>query len=258
MEHNIVSRILNLARDPNNRAMIVQDQGCLPGLVLFLDNRDPTVVDTAVEALVQLAECKENQPVMYSELGLVLSLTNLLANPLVGEHTHKRARRVIELISPQPSDWSVSREQKKSRAVTLQIRGLDDLSCRKQVEEQLLSVKGVVSFTFNMKDQRVEIRARQEVSVEAMCAAINATKIMSAAQVVRTEDGKEVVLSFGRGPAAADKENEHAVRKQLKYLDDDDDVAADTTKAVIRAEDAGKSAGWFSSIGNYLSKSLYW
>ena len=58
------------------------------------------------------------------------------------------------------------------------------------MEDQLLNVKGVVSFTFDMTKGRVVVRARNEVAPEALCTAINATKIMSAQQVVRDEQGQ--------------------------------------------------------------------
>lgn len=71
------------------------------------------------------------------------------------------------------------------------------------VEANLLEVKGVVSFTFEMKSGRVIIRSRTDVTVEALCAAIDSTKIMTAQQVVKDEHGQEVMLSFGTSPVRA-------------------------------------------------------
>lgn len=68
------------------------------------------------------------------------------------------------------------------------------------VEANLLEVKGVVSFTFEMKSGRVVVRSRTDVTVEALCAAIDSTKIMTAQQVVKDEHGQEVMLSFGSSP----------------------------------------------------------
>ena len=45
----IVEHLKTLTCDVRNRATIVRDQGCLPGLVLFLDNADSGVVTTALE-----------------------------------------------------------------------------------------------------------------------------------------------------------------------------------------------------------------
>lgn len=53
---------------------VAQDQGCLPGLVLFLDDQDEKVVLTSLQALSYLAEEQANCPVMKSEIGLTESL----------------------------------------------------------------------------------------------------------------------------------------------------------------------------------------
>lgn len=44
----VVNQLRELAADPMNRRAIVQDQGCLPGLILFLDHTNPQVVYAAL------------------------------------------------------------------------------------------------------------------------------------------------------------------------------------------------------------------
>lgn len=44
----VVNQLRDLAADPMNRRAIVQDQGCLPGLILFLDHTSPQVVYSAL------------------------------------------------------------------------------------------------------------------------------------------------------------------------------------------------------------------
>lgn len=63
---------------------------------------------------------------------------------------------------------------------------------RKLCEEELLKVKGVISFTFVMTKSRCIIRCKVELSPEMLCDAINNTKLLSAQQVVRNERGEEV------------------------------------------------------------------
>lgn len=41
---SVVSQLRDLASEPQNREVIVRDQGCLPGLVLFLDHQNPDVL----------------------------------------------------------------------------------------------------------------------------------------------------------------------------------------------------------------------
>lgn len=53
----VVNQLRDLAADPMNRRAIVQDQGCLPGLILFLDHTNPQVVYSALlvsSPLIQL------------------------------------------------------------------------------------------------------------------------------------------------------------------------------------------------------------
>lgn len=45
---SVVNQLRDLAADPLNRRAIVQDQGCLPGLILFLDHPSPPVVHSAL------------------------------------------------------------------------------------------------------------------------------------------------------------------------------------------------------------------
>jgi len=63
---------------------------------------------------------------------------------------------------------------------------------RKLCEEELIKIKGVISFTFVMKKSRCIIRCKVELSPEILCDAINNTKVLSAQQVVRNEKGEEV------------------------------------------------------------------
>lgn len=41
---SVVTQLRDLASEPQNREVIVKDQGCLPGLVLFLDHKSPDVL----------------------------------------------------------------------------------------------------------------------------------------------------------------------------------------------------------------------
>lgn len=41
---SVVTQLRDLASEPQNREIIVKDQGCLPGLVLFLDHQSQDVL----------------------------------------------------------------------------------------------------------------------------------------------------------------------------------------------------------------------
>lgn len=51
---DVVKQLRDLAADPLNRQAIAEDQGCLPGLILFLDHSDPQVVFSALQVTVAL------------------------------------------------------------------------------------------------------------------------------------------------------------------------------------------------------------
>uniref|UniRef100_A0AAQ5YQL5 Armadillo repeat-containing protein 1 n=1 Tax=Amphiprion ocellaris TaxID=80972 RepID=A0AAQ5YQL5_AMPOC len=78
----VVNQLRDLAADPLNRRAIVEDQGCLPGLILFLDHPNPQVVYSALLAVRYLAECRANREKMKGELGMMLSLQNVMQNSI--------------------------------------------------------------------------------------------------------------------------------------------------------------------------------
>ncbi|MED6265277.1 Armadillo repeat-containing protein 1 [Ilyodon furcidens] len=74
----VVNQLRDLAADPMNRRAIVQDHGCLPGLILFMDHPNPQVVYSALLAIRYLAECRPNREKLKGELGMMLSLQNVV------------------------------------------------------------------------------------------------------------------------------------------------------------------------------------
>lgn len=70
----VVNQLRDLAADPLNRRAIVEDQGCLPGLILFLDHPNPQVVYSAllVRRLNQYAcRCRSHFLMVYSSFCLL-------------------------------------------------------------------------------------------------------------------------------------------------------------------------------------------
>ena len=66
-------------------------------------------------------------------------------------------------------------------------------------EEQLLTVRGLVSFTFDMTKYRCIVRARPDTTAEIICQSINKTKVLSAQQIVKNERGEEVSITARLG-----------------------------------------------------------
>lgn len=72
----VVNQLRDLAADPLNRRAIVEDQGCLPGLILFLDHHNPQVVYSALlvrsdrsvmEVVLQMMLCTPYQWVLGNQ-----------------------------------------------------------------------------------------------------------------------------------------------------------------------------------------------
>lgn len=172
----VVEHLRNLAADPQNRATIVKDQGCLAGLVLFLDNEDVNVVVTALEALKFLSEFQPNRSKMREEIGMVISLKTIMHKEGYNPKARQMAKEVYQNIIPPVNTTSSKRTSgtsqsfflgnlnKRAKVVTLQIKGLANQITRKLCEEELLKIKGVISFTFVMNKSRCIIRCKIELS----------------------------------------------------------------------------------------------
>ena len=80
---------------------------------------------------------------------------------------------------------------KKAKTFFIQHSGIKDDSTRTLVEEALLSVRGVISFTFELNAGRVSVRARNELSVETIFYAIlNVDEDLSPRQVLKNLQGE--------------------------------------------------------------------
>eukprot|EP00056_Hartaetosiga_gracilis_P015661 m.242129 g.242129 ORF g.242129 m.242129 type:complete len:290 (+) comp30078_c0_seq1:53-922(+) len=285
---SVVQQLRGLAENKANRRTIVQNDGCLPGLVLFLNNDDKEVVKTAVEALYFLSLCENNHTDMKEELGLIVFLKDLFKNDSVDESVRKMAEDIVVAITTpkkvvgqkvfsmknvrpalsviQPSQprtaassifHSSSNYLTSAKTYTLAVEGLDDQHCRRVLEEAFVSLNGVVSFTFNMSRARVDVRTRDWVDVQTLIKAVSDTKLMVAHQVVKDNLGTEVVL----GHSSPTKAN----RPAPKYLDEEDEddelesVGVDEeSKNTLTVHDKSKNTTWFNSLGDYFSKALYW
>ncbi|KAM4689674.1 armadillo repeat-containing protein 1 [Discoglossus pictus] len=267
---SVVNQLRDLAADPLNRRPIVQDQGCLPGLILFLDHPNPEVVYSALQALRYLAECRANREKMRCELGMMLSLQNVIQKTTTPGDTQFLANEVYDLLqSSSTADGDSMNEMnsrrrkaqfflgttnKRAKTVVLHIDGLDDTSRRSLCEDVLLKIKGVISFTFQMAVQRCVVRIRSDLKAEALASAIASTKVMKAQQVVKGDTGEELLVPF--------QDNSEEVEQNTDlpdYLPEDESPMKEQDKAVSRVgshPDGGSS--WLSTAANFLSRSFYW
>ncbi|XP_057313130.1 armadillo repeat-containing protein 1-like isoform X2 [Hydractinia symbiolongicarpus] len=257
----VVKHLNSLAQKVENRETIVKDQGCLPGLVLFLDNTDSEVVLLVLKDVVQNDARKTRRLRHLKEFidipdikRRATSLHNQLHLPTVRKS--KQAR--VHTVAPTSQKFFVGSSNKKAKLIVLQITGLHDESTKKMCEEALLQVRGVVSFTFNMTKHRCMVRVVQTVSGEMLCKAVEKTKILTAEQVIRNQSGEEVVLSFGRHPSIPGEEKRQTETDYPDYLPEEDPVETSKTAISKHGEKDNGGGGWFSGVSSFISSSLYW
>lgn len=268
----VVNQLRDLASDPMNRRAIVQDHGCLPGLILFLDHANPQVVYSALLAIRYLAECRPNREKLKAELGMMVSLQNVVQKSTTPGETKLLASEIYEILQasgaadgPDPSgsapvggrrkaQFFLGSSNKRAKTVILQIDGLDDPARRTLCEEALLKIRGVISFTFQMAVKRCVVRIRSDLNAEALASAIAATEVMTAQQVVKAENGEEVLIRFSAESSVEVEQN----RDLPEYLPEEESPSQDPDKAVSRVGSGQDGSGWLGAAANFLSRSFYW
>ncbi|XP_061661787.1 armadillo repeat-containing protein 1 isoform X1 [Syngnathoides biaculeatus] len=272
----VVNQLRDLAADPLNRRAIVEDHGCLPGLILFLDHPNPQVVYSALLAVRYLAECRANREKMKGELGMMLSLQNVMQKSASPGETKLLASEIYEIFQSagkeeaeqaeaaaascrRKAQFFLGSNNKRAKTVVLHIDGLDDSTRRGLCEEALLKIRGVISFTFQMAVKRCVVRIRSDLKADALGTAINSTKVMKAQQVLRTDDGGELIMPFqeegeGSSGAAAVEENTDIP----DYLPEEESPSQDPDKAVTRVGSVTDGMGWLNTAANFLTRSFYW
>uniref|UniRef100_A0A9J8DG52 Armadillo repeat-containing protein 1 n=1 Tax=Cyprinus carpio carpio TaxID=630221 RepID=A0A9J8DG52_CYPCA len=264
----VVNQLRDLAADPLNRRAIVEDQGCLSGLILFFDHPSPQVVYSALLAVRYLAECHSNREKMKGELGMMLSLQNIMQKGTSPGETKLLASEIYEILQNSSSTEAEQAEaaascrkkaqfflgstNKRAKTVVLQIDGLDD--SRSLCEEALLKIKGVISFTFQMAVKRCVVRIRSDLKAEALGTAIASTKVMKAQQVVKGEDGSEIVIPFQGDSDVVVEQNINLP----DYLPEDESPSQEQHKAVTRLGSVQDGVSWLSTAANFLTRSFYW
>ncbi|XP_037314575.2 armadillo repeat-containing protein 1-like isoform X1 [Pungitius pungitius] len=266
----VVNQLRDLAADPMNRRAIVQDRGCLPGLILFLDSPNPQVVYSALLAIRYLAEYRANQEQLKEELGMLPSLQNVTQKSTTPGETKLLASEIYELLrscsssgreqevvsssSRRKAQFFMGSSNKRAKTVVLHIDGLDDYGRRGQCEEALLRIRGVISFTFQMTTKRCVVRIRSDLKAEDLASAIASTQVMTAQQVVRAENGDEVFV-----PLAEDGSAPAQPGVDLPdYLPEEESPSQEPDKVVSRVGSGPDGNSWLGAATNFLSRSFYW
>ncbi|XP_042866982.1 uncharacterized protein LOC122249875 [Penaeus japonicus] len=143
----------------------------------------------------------------------------------------------------------------KAKIVTLFIKGMVDPEHRKQVEEELVRVRGLISIVFDLGRSRVTCRVKRDLSIDKLAAAVARTEILSAQQVTTNANGDEEILPLGSGSTDMTSPEDELP----DYLPEDDIVVKDAKSAMAPTGSFKETASsWFATASNLLQKSFYW
>ncbi|CAM1299149.1 ARMC1 (predicted) [Pycnogonum litorale] len=262
----------DLAVDPAKRTYLCKEDSMIQFLVYVLDSKCDEIVATSLQTLVLLSEKLELRPILGKVFGLRQSLQPLLQrtdNHEILRHARKIYNRLFidarESFQPFKDIYNTSSDCKvgtnsvnghraKTKVLVYKINGLYDVKHRKQSERELIKLKGLISVTFS--SNRCIVRAKQDFKPELIAKAIASTNCMTAQQIVKNKDGKEVFVSFGTDTTedpAANKEN----TELPSYLSDEENSPI-KSNAVAKNSTTGNVSSWLSTATNFLSRSFYW
>lgn len=285
---SIVKELKRLASIQSNRQYMLRND--VNSLLIFIDPDDqhPTVIIEALHALRYLAqEAMRNESTLshfQNTVGLQALLRKIADREGFDQDCIKVASDVLFLSKCNPSQHATKEQQasgvvtragmrsarktnhkepvkflggnKKAKIIQLQIEGLDGEDKKKECINELLRVTGVISITFNMCVQRCTIRARADMHAESLVHAIQSTRSMKAKQVVKNENGEEVLVSFD------DKEFRDELPPYLEEDAGDSPNKEENKQSVARpgyTEAVGSFArSWFGSVVSAVNKNLYW
>ncbi|XP_064606538.1 armadillo repeat-containing protein 1-like [Liolophura sinensis] len=271
---NAIVAMKSIASDPKKRPVLMQDSACLGGLVMVLSNQDKKIVKLSLETLSLLAESAENRAPLRDFIGLLDQLDSLI-NRCKDKEIQGVAEKLytvlttVEMTTPLRDTKNTSRHNSsancsksflgkhstRSKTIVMQIRGMLDKHDREVCMRLLLQVKGIISVTFDLTRKRCIARTRADVKTETLVQAVARSQTMSAQQVIKDQQGKEILLSFGAKPEEMDKENSD----MPEYLSDDGNSPVVDAKAMARTDRGEKkSGGWLGAAASFLSNSFYW
>ncbi|XP_014667254.1 PREDICTED: armadillo repeat-containing protein 1-like isoform X1 [Priapulus caudatus] len=269
-----VTTYRQLATDPVKRAALIKDSACVAFLIYVLDDKCIEVVKNSLQTLWALCESAHYRPMLKNTYGFIPALETVATNTGFDHYCQKLARELLSLLKKElhcrpkdaanmnPASGRAGHKSKRqshqfllgsarSKTVVLQLKGMVSQDHRRVCEAQLLRVRGVISITFDHTKLRCIARVRADIKPEALVQAVAKTKVMSAEQVIKNEQGEEILICFDK------RSDQNKENTQLPpYLPEEDSPVR--AKAVARAGDDGQGGSWMSVAANFISKSFYW
>lgn len=255
-----------------NRPTILKDATFMTTIKTFLADSNSTAIKPITKCLLYLTERKEDALLLSAVSGmeeLVGKATeapfapNVLHNLLIISSRIATAKRQTSTngsangagdtvaasvnhpsrasdVTPAPHRKFVARKSKQS---TYEFESLSD-ELKANIEEKLLSKKGVISVYFISATKRVVVRTILTIENEVLADIFFDCGCEVVWQVV-TIDGEEELFAM--------YSSERNTKKKVAlpdYLDDFTEVV--DPKSCLVTEDYAKSGGWFSSITSYV------
>jgi armadillo repeat-containing protein 1 len=267
-----VREFKTLALDPKTADSLVKDSCIVGSLVLFLGKQDPLLVQETLVTFNLLSQTADHRRCLRASIGLLQSLRNIqhnglhdadirklagevyrrldVANAMDLEHGGVIRRGAPRISLGQSKSPFLGKHNKKARSLTFYMDGLDKES-RLVMEDALIKVTGVVSFTFDMSRQRCTIRMRPELSSATVAQALFNAGLPPPQQVVKNEAGEEEFVTFCCSRPSS---------PLPEYLPEQDPEVEDPTTAVRSTGIGGDldQNSWFNATVNYLARSMYW
>ena len=152
----ITKQLLELSQDPANQPFIVQEAGCLQGLVTYSQHADQDVVVMSVRTLQFLSSHPQNKKAMREFPGLVDKLTQVSLTCPDNRAKDFSAQALINLgvLVREKNWWNEDDERKENttidvnrpfHTIVMQIDGLGESGTCAVAQRVLVNVKGVIS-----------------------------------------------------------------------------------------------------------------
>ncbi|KAK2708991.1 armadillo repeat-containing protein 1-like [Artemia franciscana] len=257
----------SLAKDAINRGTLLKDATCPQFLAYALGENNLELVKLSLETLTLLADTQKHKLKLGSIFGVFPALQATAEKEELGEEINNAAlslltdlkfarnSKAVKVATDTPRDTVPNIQTKnsynnsrRSKIITLFIKGLETLEDRNRIEDDLIRVRGVISIVCDVVTHRATLRVREHIKPEQLHAKISADDPLL---VVKLEDGTEVMKDLGKT-----EETVETVENLPEYLPEDDPPVSD--KAVTKHPVGESAFSWLSSAAGFVKRSFYW
>jgi len=168
----ITKQLLELSQETANQPFIVQEPGCLQGLVTYSQHSDHDVVVMAVRTMQFLSSHPQNKKPMREFPGLVDKLTSVSLTCTDNRAKDFSAQALINLgVLIRNKDWWADESEEKKEnveanrsfhTIVMQVDGLNEAGTCAIAQRVLVNVKGVISVAIDKARGHVLVGTRAD------------------------------------------------------------------------------------------------